>query len=475
MRSPPGGRAVVGIAIAVVAVVGALAADRVDQPARPADLAAGEPPGGPTMAPASAASAAWYCPGGPMVAAGDQADVSVVLANTTARPLQARVTALPAAGAGDPVDRNVEVPALGSVTVRLADVQGAPAGGPSEARPAGASIVGPGGLVAQQSVKTPEGAAVGPCASAASDRWYDAVGSTAAGSSLLLPLLNPFPDDAIVGLAFSTDQGRTVPGDLQGLVVPARSVVVVDVGEHVRRRDAVATEVVARRGRLVVGRNFRKGTGSSTALAAPSPASTWYLPGGVRIEGVANRLVVANPSDQDAEVSVELRLQEGAIEPFSLAIPAQDRAELNLDDARVPRGVPYTITVRSLEDVPVVAERSTEGRPGRSDVLGARVPDRAWVAVAPGPRGQDALAIYNAGEGQAEISVTPLDGDGVPLPGEPLRVDPGVRATLRLDDKAAAKGAAVLVESNQVVVVERFSGDGAPVLGGAVAVALGRR
>jgi len=355
----------------------------------------------------------------------------------------------------------------GGRTVRLADLL-------KGTTPAGASIVAPGGVVAQQSIKTPEGAAVGPCASAASARWYTAVGSTAASSSLLLSLLNPFPDDAIVDLAFFTDQGRAVPGDLQGIVVPGRSVLVVNVGDHVRRRDAVAAEVVARRGRLVVGRNFRKGTGSSTILASPSPAPAWYLPGGVRAEGVTNRLVVANPSDQDAEVNVELRLQEGAVEPFTLNVPAQDRAELNLDDARVPKGVAYAIVARSTGDVPVVVERSTEGRTGRGDVLGGRDPDRAWVAVAAGPRGQDALAIYNAGDAQAEVTVTPLAGDGVPLPG-PLRIDPGVRATLRLDDKSSAKGEAVLVESNQVLVVERYSGDGAPTQGGAVGAALGRR
>ena len=460
-------RPLLGVAVALTLVVGAVAVDRIGRPARPAPLAAAEVPGGPTMAAAGATSAAWYCPGGPM-APGDQADVSVTLANTTARVLEARLTALPAAGTGDPVERRVQVPALGSTSVRLAEVLGG-------TRSAGASVVSPGGLVAQQSIKTPEGAAVGPCASAASDRWFSAVGSTAAGSSLLLPLLNPFPDDAIVGLAFSTDQGRTVPGDLQGVVVPGRSVRVVDVGEHVRRRDAVATEVVARRGRLVVGRNFRKGAGSSTALAAPSPSPTWYVPGGVRAEGVTNRLVVANPSDQDAEVNVELRLQDGAAQPFTLAVPAQDRAELNLDEASVPRGVPYAIAIRSAEDVPVVAERSTEGRAGRSDVLGGRDPDKAWVAAEAGPRGQDALAIYNAGDGQAEVTVTPLDGDGVPLPGEPLRIDPGVRATLRLDDKPSARAAAVLVEANQLVVVERDSGDGAPTQGGAVAAALGRR
>ena len=460
-----GRRRLLVVVAAVAVLMGMVVLDRLDRPARPTALAAADPPQGSTMAPAGAASAAWYCPGGPLARI-DQADASVALANTTARTIEARVTALPVAGIADPVERRVLVPPLASVAVRLAELL-------DGATPAGASVVGPGGLVAQQSIKTPEGTSVGPCASAASDRWYTAVGSTAAGSSLLLTLLNPFPDEAIVSLAFSTDQGRTVPGDLQGVVVPGRSLLVVDVDDHARRRDAVAAEVVARRGRLVVGRNFRKGTGSSTALAAPSSASTWYLPGGVRADGVTNRLVVANPSDQDAEVSVELRLQEGAVEPLTLAVPAQERAELNLDDGRVPKGVPYALAVRSLEEVPIIAERSTEGRSGRSDVLGGRSPDRAWVAASVGP-GPDALAIYNAGEGQAEVTVTPLDGDGVAL-GNVLRVEPGARASLRLDDKPPAKGTAVLVESNQLLVVERDSGEGPFAQGGAVAVALGRR
>ena len=265
-----------------------------------------------------------------------------------------------------------------------------------------------------------------------------------------------------------------MPGDLQGVLVPGRSIRVIDVGDHVRRRDAVSAEVVARRGRVVVGRNLRKGTGSSTALAAPAAAPTWYLPGGVRADGVANRLLLANPSDQDAEVSVEVRLAEGAVEPFAITVAAQDRAELNLDDPRIQKGVPYALAARSLEDVPIVVERSIEAKAGRSDVLGGRSPDRAWVAAA-GGSGQDALAIYNAGDGLAEVTVTPLDGEGVPLPGELLRIEPGVRGSLRLDDKAAAKGNTVLVESNQLLVVERGGGEAAPAQGGTLAVALGRR
>jgi hypothetical protein len=49
-------------------------------------------------------------------------------------------------------------------------------------------------------------------------------------------LFNPFPGDAIVDLSFATDQGPSTPPDFQGVVVPARGVKALDVGEHVRRR-----------------------------------------------------------------------------------------------------------------------------------------------------------------------------------------------------------------------------------------------
>ena len=141
-------RPLVGAAVALAALAGAVGADRLERPARPAPLAAAEAPEGPTMAPADVTSAAWYCPGGPLAAI-DQADVTVSLANTTARPLDARLTAL-RSGDGDPVERTIQVPALGSTTVRLAELL-------DGTTPAGASIVGPGGLAAQQSIKTPEG------------------------------------------------------------------------------------------------------------------------------------------------------------------------------------------------------------------------------------------------------------------------------------------------------------------------------
>ena len=64
-------------------------------------------------------------------------------------------------------------------------------------------------------------------------------------------LLNPYPTDAVVDLSFTTDQGVEQPQGFQGLVVPPGGLLTVNLGDHLRRRQAIATTVTARSGRLV--------------------------------------------------------------------------------------------------------------------------------------------------------------------------------------------------------------------------------
>src|SRR5205085_4719600 len=103
--------------------------------------------------------------------------------------------------------------------------------------------------------------------------------------SLIYALYNPFPDDAIVDMAFSTEQGRDAPSAFQGVVVPANSVVPVDIGSHVRRRAHVSAAIHARRGRIVVEQlqvhngDGRKGVG--LMLGAPRTATSFVFPDGI--------------------------------------------------------------------------------------------------------------------------------------------------------------------------------------------------
>ena len=90
-----------------------------------------------------------------------------------------------------------------------------------------------------------------PCATAGSSQWYFATGATLINASVGLSLLNPYPTDAVVDLSFTTDQGVEQPQEFQGLVVPPDGLLTVNLGDHLRRRQAIATTVTARSGRLV--------------------------------------------------------------------------------------------------------------------------------------------------------------------------------------------------------------------------------
>ena len=63
----------------------------------------------------------------------------------------------------------------------------------------------------EHTVSGPLGADVAPCSPAGSDHWYFADGSTTVDARELLFLFNPFPEDAIVDLSFSTEDGRVAP------------------------------------------------------------------------------------------------------------------------------------------------------------------------------------------------------------------------------------------------------------------------
>ena len=116
--------------------------------------------------------------------------------------------------------------------------------------------------IVEQEVQGPLGESIAPCASNSSDHWYFAAGKTDATTTMLLSLYNPFPGDAIADLRFATDQGPTSPDAYQGLVIPGHGVAVVNVGEKVRIRSAIATSVNVRAGRLVVDKlQLQAGTG----------------------------------------------------------------------------------------------------------------------------------------------------------------------------------------------------------------------
>lgn len=432
---------------------------RAPRPAGAAQLSAM-----PVAAPTSSLSSSWFCAGATAAADG-AADGFVLVANASGRQLTGTVTIVPSDGDAKTIPLTVGPRAR--AVVHEAEVVTAP-------YVAALVELDGGDVVVEQQVSGPAGLSTSPCASAASDRWYLAEGSTArqdgatTEDAMLLALYNPFPEDAIVDLSFTTEEGRRVPSEFTGLVIRGGRLLMVNVGEHVRRRADIAVTAVSRSGRIVVDRlQLRNGAkkGVSVALAAPTPGSVWYFPEGLVADGVTESYHFYNPSSQEAEVTLELSLEQGAAEPFDLTIPARERLTLVADkEDRIPRGVAHAAIVRSLNGVPIVAERSIAAaapasRSGATDSLGARQTARRWVLAAGSATDtvDEWVVVLNPGPAPARISIQGLAGGQVlPIEGlQSLTLAPGGRTGVRLTDHVKRDDLPILVRASSPVVVER--------------------
>lgn len=447
-----------GLALCIIAAVltaGGLA-DRADRshPARSSDQAPIN-----QAQPDGALSSTWYCAAG-TAADGGVADGTVVVANTARGERRGTFTVFTDNGQHKSVA--IVVPPRSRLDLRYASVVTSPWA-------AGLVEMDGGGVAAEQVVSGPLGLDVAPCARTASDQWHFAAGSTAKDSSMALAFFNPFPDVAIVDLRFATDEGPKVPGDFQGIVVPARSVVVREVGDHVRRRDAVSATVSVRSGRLVAARIQRFSaparSGLGLSVGAPEARSLWYLPEGYYADGIIERYEIYNPARREAVVQLALAIEGGEAEPFELTVPAQGRLTLTANEQdRIPSGKAHAATIRSLNGVPVVVEETVDSvapAARRGFLVSAAAADTAprWVMAAgsSSETSDEWIVVQNPGPKPVRVSLYSLaQGQSLPIATmQGLLIPAGSRRSYRVSDHIRRDKLTVLVEADRPVVAVR--------------------
>jgi len=413
----------------------------------------------PIAAPASARSSAWYCPGVPVT--GVLGEGSVVVANAGDRRLTGTVTVFP--DRGESKRTPFAVSPASRASVRLADVV--------TATFASALIELDGGeAVAEAVVVGVLGDTVASCTSSASSSWYFAEGVTTRDAAEVLLALNPFPDDAVVDVVFSTEEGIVTPQALTGLLVKGQALTIINVGEFVQRRESVSVSLVARTGRLVVSRlQTFDGTlgrrGISVGLGAAAPGAVWYFPEGLVAEGLNERFHVYNPGRTEAQVELALVLDTGEAEPIRLTVPRESRLTVVAgEESRIPKNVPHAVTVRSLEGPEVVVERTIDGvapssRTGLAVTLGARLPATRWAtaAGAADDTTDNWVVVQNPGDKSAFVTVNVLaDGAALLVGGlSRIEVPAGQRRAFHLNASLKRTTAPIFVTATEAVVVER--------------------
>ncbi len=266
----------------------------------------------------------------------------------------------------------------------------------------------------------------------ASRHWYLAEGCTDYGFETWVTILNPGDRDTIADLSFLGE--RT--GETQGAVaVPAYSRVNVKVNGWVAADNvsivvSAAEPVVAEVSLYGPGR--RSGTCS---MGVTSPGKEWYLAEGATHSGFETWLLLLNPGEEAARVTVSIDSRGAALEPLSLDVSPRGRATMRLNDLLPGRD----LSLKVESEVPVVASRSMywEAAGGRAghECQGMPAPAREFLL----PEGCTAygfdtwLLLHNPGAVDATATVYAFTEGGEREIGK-LEVPARSRATMRVGD-----------------------------------------
>lgn len=407
----------------------------------------------------------WFCPGVPSGEAG--LGGSVTVANPSDAPLTGQLTVFNDVAGTAPVEQRFDVPARDTFQADLLTVQ--PAGTYLSAM---VEITGGGGFVEQQA-DHPDGSAVSPCSNSTSGNWYFADNYTLNDSKEDLIITNPFPDEAIVDVAFASNDGERQPPQLQGIPISGHSVYVIDEQFLAKDEAVLAVSIVASRGRVVAGRAQQylgERQGYSLSLGSPAGSPTWWFADGENDGTNYERYSIYNPSDEEATVQpvflgVTSETFNNDIEPITIA-PRQVASLSIADVPDLPIGR-HGAQFSSLTGTPIVVERAITRKAGDGFVTTvvrgveqyfAERFFRWSMAIGTDLAVDDVLVVLNTSFTDATVAVKALGPGGevdiagleaVPLPAS------GVVA-ITIPDQAAALGRPLIVVGTQPIVVERL-------------------
>lgn len=322
----------------------------------------------------------------------------------------------------------------------------------------------------EQISRHPAGDVVSTCTATTSDSWFVADGFTAEGSDMRVLVTNPYSTAAIVDVEISTGAGPRTPDQLQGYVVPPRSLRVLNMEDAgFRDEPVVAVNVRATTGRIVVAKDqhYLGGgrLGHVTSLASPAVSDEWWFADGRLGDGVTERLVIFNPTENDVEADVVVlgvRALETDYEAASLTVPS--REVVTFDVAGIPAigEGSHALLVTALAGPSLVVERVITEPAGQSVVtstmlgLQGEALTSEWFASLTTSDGDGtAFVILNVSPDPTTIDVSSF-GPGGP---EPIAELTGVALEANERREISLGGVAgrpISIVASDAIVVERL-------------------
>jgi NlpC/P60 family/S-layer homology domain len=301
-----------------------------------------------------------------------------------------------------------------------------------------------------------------PGSTGPSQSWFLAEGCTAFGFDTYILVQNPNDEPATVAVTFMTDTGKTV--DISHtLGAESRYTFCVDKVPGMEEAQ-FATRVTSNLP-VVVERSMYFDYNGVIAEGSNSQGLTylskgWYFAEGYTSGAFDTFLLLANPYDSTANVTLTLLADDGTRSRIPLSVRGHSRRTVEIDRLAGWGNRAFSMAVRS--DLDVAAERAMyfdyKGIKGGHAALGCPAPGTVWY-LAEGytsPQFDTYVLISNPGENSARLAVRFMLNGGR-FVDRKYRVAAHSRYTIKVNDVAglANKEVSTLVKSSSPVVVER--------------------
>jgi len=215
------------------------------------------------------------------------------------------------------------------------------------------------------------GGAAGIGAVSASQTWYFAEGDTSATTSpapvtTLLEMFNPGLATATVTVNYMLESGAVIS---RTYTIAGERRLTLDTAAEAGTGVRFSMEVLSNNP-IVAERLMYSGTDVGDSIGSPTTAFVWNLAEGFTAFGFETWVIVSNPGNQTANLTVNFLRQSGITDTRTYTLGARQRLTIFANDI-VP---PTSISTQVTSDQPVVVERTMKfsGRLGIHQAMGVR-------------------------------------------------------------------------------------------------------
>jgi len=286
---------------------------------------------------------------------------------------------------------------------------------------------------------------------APAETWYLPEGCSAYGFETWLLVQNPNDTDATCQVTYMTGEDATGAAESKTFEkkIPANSRATYNMADDIGQRNAsikVDSDLPVIPERSMYRNSRREGHDS---IGATTPETDYYLAEGTCAHGFETYLLVQNPGDSEARVTVTYMTGGGPVPQPPFKMPPDSRETIRVND--VLPDTDFSIAVSA--DKPIVAERAMYW--GADTPLGEASHDTVGLAgphttfYLPDGKTADGHETYtlvaNPNDTAVEVEVTYLTPDGTNNATFTATVAAGSRATFNMADEIPDGQAAIVV------------------------------